>query len=248
MQKWTIRSACPSSIIFQDKLTKLNQNWSNRLAALKMFSWMVTVMEDSTPNECLLCTETWAEVPETWFLPSGSFHRVVGDHSSMVVTQGTMYKVLLRGAGNILKHKKNVTEVVWAGLEGQMEYQLARKREKYPPRQDTGWESTSIYAFIFPMKKYLLSTPQTVLLEKTLESPLDCKKIKLVNPKGNQPWRFIGRTDAEAETPILWPPDAKNWLIGRDPDAGKHWRQEETGSTEDEMVGWHHQLNRHEFE
>ena len=88
----------------------------------------------------------------------------------------------------------------------------------------------------------------TVVLAKTLESPLDCKEIQPVNPKGNQSWMFIGRTDAEAETPILWSPDAKNWLIGKDPDAGKDWRQEEMGTTEDEMVGWHHQLNGHEFE
>ena len=88
----------------------------------------------------------------------------------------------------------------------------------------------------------------TVVLEKTLESPLDSKEIKLVNPKGNQSWIFIGRTDAEAETPVLWPPDGKNWLIRKDPDAGKDWRQEEKGMTEDEMVGWHHQLNGHEFE
>jgi len=84
-------------------------------------------------------------------------------------------------------------------------------------------------------------------LEKTLESPLDCKEIKPVNPKGGQSWIFIGRTDAEAETQILWPPDAKNWLIVKDPDAGKDWRQEK-GMIEDEMVRWHHQLNRHEFE
>ena len=77
----------------------------------------------------------------------------------------------------------------------------------------------------------------TMVLEKTLESPLDCKEIKPVHPKGNQSWTFIGRTDAEAETPILWPPDAKNWLIWKDPDAGKDWRQEEKGTTEDEMVG-----------
>ena len=88
----------------------------------------------------------------------------------------------------------------------------------------------------------------TVVLEKTRESPSDCKKIKQVNPEGNQSWIFIGRTDAEAETPILWPPDAKNWLFGKDPDAGKDWRQEERGTTEDEMVGWHHRLNGHEFE
>ena len=87
----------------------------------------------------------------------------------------------------------------------------------------------------------------SVVLEKTLESPLDCKKIQPVHPKGNQPWLFIGRTDAEAETPVLWPPDAKSWLIGKDPDAGKNWRQEEKGTTKDETVGWHHQLSGHEF-
>ena len=88
----------------------------------------------------------------------------------------------------------------------------------------------------------------TVVLEKTLESPLDCKEIQPVHPKGNQSWIFIGRTDAEAEAPIPWPPDVKSWLIGKDPDAGKDWRQEEKGMTEDEMVRWHHWLNGHEFE
>ena len=87
-----------------------------------------------------------------------------------------------------------------------------------------------------------------VVLEKTLESPLDCKEIQPVHPKGNQSWMFIGRTDAEAETPILWPPDVKNWFIGKDPDAGKDWRQEEKGTTEEEMVGWHHWLDGQEFE
>ena len=80
-------------------------------------------------------------------------------------------------------------------------------------------------------------------VEKTLESLLDCKEIKSVNPKGNQSWTFIGRTDAEAQVPILWPPDAKNWLIRKDPDAGKDWRWEEKRTTEDEMAGWHHQFN-----
>ena len=86
----------------------------------------------------------------------------------------------------------------------------------------------------------------SVVLEKSLESPLDCKKIQPVHPKGNQSWIFFGRTDAEA--PILWPPDEKNWLLGKDPNAGKDWRQEEKGTSEDEMVGWHHWLNGHEFE
>ena len=88
----------------------------------------------------------------------------------------------------------------------------------------------------------------TVVLEKTLESPLDFKEIQPVHPKGNQSLIFIGRTDAEAETPILWTPDTKNWLIWKDSDAGKDWRWEEKGTTEDEMVGWHHWLNAHEFE
>ena len=88
----------------------------------------------------------------------------------------------------------------------------------------------------------------TAVLEKTLESPLDCKEIKPVHLKGDQSWVFIGRTDAESETPILWPPNVKNWLIGKDSDAGKDWRQEEKGMTEDKMVGWHHQLDGHDFQ
>ena len=89
---------------------------------------------------------------------------------------------------------------------------------------------------------------QSVIMERTLKSPLDSKETKPVNPKENQSWISIERTDAEAETPTLWPPDAKNWLIGKDPNAGKDWGQEEKGMTEDEMVGWHHRLDGHEFE
>ena len=85
-------------------------------------------------------------------------------------------------------------------------------------------------------------------MEKTLESPLDCKEIQPVHPEGDQSWVFTGRTDAEAETPVLWPPHVKSWLIGKDPDAGRGWGQEEKGTTEDEMAGWHHWLDGHEFE
>ena len=88
----------------------------------------------------------------------------------------------------------------------------------------------------------------TMVLEKTLESPLDCKELNLVNPKGNQFWIFIGRTDAEAEAPVFWPPDEKSWLLRKDPDAGEDWRQVEKETTEEEMAGWHHWLNGHEFE
>ena len=88
----------------------------------------------------------------------------------------------------------------------------------------------------------------TVVLEKTRESPLDCKELQPVYPRGDQSWVFIGRTDIKAETPILWPPDAKSWLIWKDSDAGKEWGQEEKGTTEHEMVEWHHRLDEHEFE
>ena len=99
--------------------------------------------------------------------------------------------------------------------------------------------------------EYLPGAPKnwcfwTMVLEKTLETPLNSKEIKPVNPKGNQSWIFIGRTDAEAETPLLWPPDVKNWLFLKDPDAGKDWGWEDKGMTEDEMVGWHHWVNGHE--
>ena len=107
-----------------------------------------------------------------------------------------------------------------------------------------GWESWTIKK----ADRQRIDAFWTVVLEKILESPSDCKVIQPVHPKGNQSWMFIGRTDAEAETPVFWPPDEKSWLIGKDPDAGKDWRWEEKGMTEDEMVGWHHRLDGHEFE
>ena len=107
------------------------------------------------------------------------------------------------------------------------------------------WASHSLSGFhLFHLQK---RRGWTMVLEKTLNSPLDCKEIQPVHPKGDQSWVFIGRTDIEAETPILWPLDEKRWLIWKDPDAGKDWRQEEKGTTEDEMVGWHHWLNGHGF-
>ena len=122
---------------------------------------------------------------------------------------------------------------------------------KYPSSQSYGFSSSHVQMWelddkeSWELKNWCF---QTVVLEKTLESPLDYKESQPVNPKGNQPWIFIGRTDSEAETPILWAPNVKSWLIWKDPDAGKDWRQEEKGTTKDEMVGWHHRLNGHEFE
>ena len=108
-----------------------------------------------------------------------------------------------------------------------------------------GCESWTIIKESWVLKNWCFLT---VVLEKTLKSLVDSKEIQPVHPKGNQSWIFIGRTDAEAKTPVLWPLDAKNWLIWKDPDAGKDWRQEEKWTTENEMVGWHHQFDRHEFE
>ena len=116
---------------------------------------------------------------------------------------------------------------------------------KGPSSQSYGFSSSHVWTWELDYKESWAPKNWcfwTVLLEKTLEGPLDCKEIQPVHPKENQSWMFIGRTDAEAETPILWPPNVKKWLIGKDPDAGKDWRQEKKGSTEDEMVGWHHQL------
>ena len=120
---------------------------------------------------------------------------------------------------------------------------------KGPSSQSYGFSSSHVWMWELDYKESWAPKNWcfwTMVLEKTLESPLDCKEIQPVNPKGNQSWIFTRRTDAEA--PIFWPPDAKNWLIGKNPDAGKDWRRENKGMTEDEMVGWHHQLDGHEFE
>ena len=117
--------------------------------------------------------------------------------------------------------------------------------------QSYGFSSSHVWMWDLDHKKGWVLKKRcfwTVVLEKTLERPLDCKEIQPVHSKGNQSWIFIGRTEVEAETPILWPLDAKSWLIGKDPDAEKDWKQEEKGMTEDEMIGWHHWLNGYEFE
>ena len=122
---------------------------------------------------------------------------------------------------------------------------------KGPSSQGCGFSSSHVWMWELDYKESWALKNWcfwTVVLEKTLESPLDCKEIQPVHPKGNQSWIFIGRTDVEAETPILWPPNVKNWLIRKDPESGKGWRQEKKGTTEDETVGWHLRLNGHEFE
>ena len=143
----------------------------------------------------------------------------------------------------------------WKKSEDQPRQHIKKQRHyftnKGPSSQSYGFSSSHVWMWELDYKESWAPNNWcfwTVVLEKTLESPLDCKEIQPVHPKGDQSWIFIGRTDAEAETPILWPPDVKNWLLRKDPDAGKDWRQEKKGRTEDEMVGWYHRLNGHEFE
>ena len=121
---------------------------------------------------------------------------------------------------------------------------------KSPSGQSYGFSSNHVWMWELDLKDCWAPKNRcfwTVVFKKTLESPLDFKEIQPVHPKGDQSWIFIGKTDVEAETPILWPPDVKSWLIWKDPDAGKDWRQEEKGMTEDELVEWHHRLNGHGF-
>ena len=123
--------------------------------------------------------------------------------------------------------------------------------DKGPYSQSYGLSSSHVWMWELDHKEGWVPKNwcfRIVVLEKTLKSPLDSKEIKPVNPKGNQPWIFIGRADAKVEAPLLWPPDVKSQFTGKDPDAGKNWRQKEKGVTEEEMVGWHHWLNGHEFE
>ena len=171
------------------------------------------------------------------------------------------------------KRMETVTDFVWGGskitADGHCSHEikrcllLGRKAmtnldsilrhyfvNKEPSSQGYGFSSGHVWMWELDYKESWAPKNWcfwTVVLEKTLESPLDCKEIQPVHHKGDHSWVFTGETDVEAETPILWPPDAESWLICKDPDAGKDWRQEEKGMTEDEMVGWHHQLNGHGF-
>ena len=140
----------------------------------------------------------------------------------------------------------------WKKSYDQPRQHIKKQRHYFgPSSQSYGFSSSHVWIWELDYKESWALKNRcfwTAVLEKTLESPLDCKEIKPVNPEGNQSWLFIGRTDVEAETPILWPPHVKNWLIWKDPDAGKDWRWVEKGITQDKMVGWYHQLDGCEFE
>jgi len=146
-------------------------------------------------------------------------------------------------------------DTIWKESYDQPRQHIKKQRyyfaNKVPSNQGYGFSSSHVWMWELVYKESWAPKNEcfwTVILEKTLENSLDSMEIQPVHPKGNQSWVFTGGTDAEAETPIRLPPDLKNWLIGKDHDAGKDWRQEKTGTTEDEMVGWHHQLDGHEFD
>ena len=175
------------------------------------------------------------------------------------ITMETVTSFILLGSKVIVdgdwshEIKRHLTP--WKESYDQRRQHIKKQRHYFAQKcsysQSYGFSNSHVWMWQLDSKKgWVLKNwcLQTVVLEKTLERLLDCKEIQPVHPKGNQPWIFLGRTDAEAETPILWPPNVKNWLIWKDPDAGKDWRQKEKVMIEDEMVGWHHWLNGHEFE
>ena len=189
------------------------------------------VFQDSGPiTSCEIDGETMETVRD--FIFFGSKITTDGDCSHEVKRRLLLERKAMTNLDSILKSRDNFAN---KGLSS----------------QGCGFSSSHVWMWELDYKESWVLKNWCfwiVVLDRTLESPLDCKEIRPVHPKGDQSWIFIGRTDAEAETPILWPPDAKDWLTGKDPDAGNDWRQEEKGMTEDEMVGWHHQLNGHEFE
>ena len=172
------------------------------------------------------CTSGSSRFTDCWSTADGAYSHEVKRHLLLGRKAMTNLDSILKSRGITLLTKVHTVKVmVFAAVMYRM-WELDHKE---------GWA----------LKNWCF---QSVVLEKTLESPLDRKEIKPVNPKGNQPWILIGRTGAEAEAPTLWPPDSKSQLIWKDPDAGKDWGHKEKGTTEDEMVGWHHQLNGHEFQ
>ena len=173
----------------------------------------------------------WGNNGNSDFIFGGSIITVDGDFSHEIKRHLLLGKKAMTDWDSILK-SRDITD-------------------KGPSSYIYGFSSSHVWMWELDQKESLAPKNWcfwTVVLEKTLESPMDCKEIQPVCPTRSQSWIYIGRTDAEAETPILWPPDAKNWLTGKDLDSGKGWRLEEKGTTGDEMTGWHHWLDGHEFE
>ena len=190
-------------------------------------------------------TKIMASGPITLWQIDGETVETVSDFifgDSKIIADGDCSHEIKR---HLLLGKKIMTNI-----ESILKKQRHYFANKCPSSQGYGFSSSHVWVWELDYKKSWAPKNWcfwTVVMEKTLESPLDCKEIQPVHPKGDQSWEFTGRTDVEAETPILWLPDVKNGLIWKDPDAGKDWRQEEKGTTEEEVVGWHHRLNGPEF-
>ena len=190
-------------------------------------------------------TKIMASGPITLWQIDGETVETVSDFifgDSKIIADGDCSHEIKR---HLLLGKKIMTNI-----ESILKKQRQYFANKCPSSQGYGFSSSHVWVWELDYKKSWAPKNWcfwTVVMEKTLESPLDCKEIQPVHPKGDQSWEFTGRTDVEAETPILWLPDVKNGLIWKDPDAGKDWRREEKGTTEEEVVGWHHRLNGPEF-
>ena len=186
-----------------------------------------------------------------------SWHLVPSLHDKKMEKQWIQWQTILRGskitADGDCTHE--IKRLLLLGRKAMTNLDSILKSrdmlcQKFESSQSYGFSSSHVWMWELNYKEsWVLKNWSflTMVLEKTFESPLDCKEIQSVHSEGDQSWVFTGKTDVEAETPILWPPVVKNWLIGKDPDAGKDWSQEENGMTEDEMVGWHHWVSGHEF-
>ena len=185
---------------------------------------------------------SWEIDGETVETVTDFFWRGVGGASKITADGGCSHEI---------KRHLLLGSKVMTNLDNMLKKQRHYFANKGPSSQGYGFSSGHVWMWELDYKESWVPKNWCfwiVVLEKTLENPLDCKEIQPVQPKGNQSWIFIGRNDAEAETPKLWTPDMKHWLIGKQLDAGKDWRWKEKGMTEDEMVGWYHRLNGHEFE
>ena len=194
-------------------------------------------------------------IQKTKIMASGPITSFQIDGETMETVRDFIFFISKITADGDCSHEIKKTLAPWEKSYDQPRQHIKKQRNNFANKglssQSYGFSSSHVWMWELDYKESWV--PEywrfwIVVLEKTLESPLDCKEIQPVHPKGDQSWIFIGSIDVEAETPILWPPDAKNWLIGKDPDAGKVWRQEEKEMTEDEMIGWHHRLNGREFE
>ena len=226
---------------------KKKQAWAGAFRVYTVHDKYWTTGRDKETCLCL-CSKALASWTFIWLSEEGSWCHLSLEGREGIQSDTTVYTKAVTAA-------MKLKDALWKKSYDQPRQHIKKQRHYFDNKglSNQGYDFSSSHVEMWELDSKESWVPnnwcfRTVVLEKTLDSPLDGKESKPVNPKGNESWIFIGRTDAEAETPILWPPDVKNWLIEKDPYAGKDWRQEEKGTTKDEMVGWHHRLDGHEFE